>query len=296
MRTKQPPHIRRATEVALVCLLIALSPASSLAQETNALERGRELFRSFEYDDALELMQRVAADPDVSAGQRIGALELAGVIHLLQRREDDARESFQRLLSFDPGHELNDTELPPRVQQFFDQVRGESQPSNQLEVQLRAPETFPEAGAAPVTLELSGETAGVAESVLHTRLPDAAEFSEAAMTRDGASFTAELEPFGEGVLEFYITVQAPSGHVLATVGSDESPQRIASPPPVAEPVEPIEAPSRRAWYRTWWFWTVVGVVVAGGVTAGVIAGTRPEEHENGTLGSVRMPLVGPSPY
>lgn len=30
---------------------------------------------------------------------------------------------------------------------------------------------------------------------------------------------------------------------------------------------------RRPWYRTWWFWTITGVVVAGAVTAGIVAGT-----------------------
>ncbi len=52
-------------------------------------------------------------------------------------------------------------------------------------------------------------------------------------------------------------------------------------PPLAEPA-PAEPPplgedgrgggdEKRAWYRSWWFWTTVGVVVAGG-TAGALAG------------------------
>jgi len=33
-----------------------------------------------------------------------------------------------------------------------------------------------------------------------------------------------------------------------------------------------ESKKKREWYKEWWFWTIVGVVVAGGVTAGIVAG------------------------
>jgi hypothetical protein len=31
------------------------------------------------------------------------------------------------------------------------------------------------------------------------------------------------------------------------------------------------------WYKTWWFWTTVGVVVAAGATTGVVLGLQGEE-------------------
>lgn len=37
--------------------------------------------------------------------------------------------------------------------------------------------------------------------------------------------------------------------------------------------EPQETPRpRRAWYRSWWFWTIIGVAVAGGAAAGIYFG------------------------
>jgi len=39
----------------------------------------------------------------------------------------------------------------------------------------------------------------------------------------------------------------------------------------SEPPPPPESPPV---YRRWWFWTLIGVAVAGGVTAGVVAGSR----------------------
>lgn len=37
--------------------------------------------------------------------------------------------------------------------------------------------------------------------------------------------------------------------------------------------EPEESEQAVPWYQSWWFWTAVGVVVAGGVTGGVLAAT-----------------------
>jgi tetratricopeptide (TPR) repeat protein len=53
---------------------------------------------------------------------------------------------------------------------------------------------------------------------------------------------------------------------------------------------------RRPFYRTWWFWTIAGVVVAGAVTAGVVAGTSSSgvaDPPQGSLdpGVVQLPCI-----
>jgi hypothetical protein len=55
--------------------------------------------------------------------------------------------------------------------------------------------------------------------------------------------------------------------------------RVAPGPPTVVLVEqPSRKPARRPaptpFYKTWWFWTAVGVVVATGVTVGAVLGTR----------------------
>jgi tetratricopeptide (TPR) repeat protein len=55
------------------------------------------------------------------------------------------------------------------------------------------------------------------------------------------------------------------------------PPRIQSSPtssPEAGPLAVQSKPARRPVYKQWWLWTAVGVVVAAGVTTGVVLGTR----------------------
>ena len=53
---------------------------------------------------------------------------------------------------------------------------------------------------------------------------------------------------------------------LAKLQSTPTPTPTPTPPP-APPKTPV--------YKKWWFWTLIGVGVAGGVAAGVVVGTWP---------------------
>lgn len=83
------------------------------------------------------------------------------------------------------------------------------------------------------------------------------------------------------------------------------------PPPMPDPPAEEEVPpgmldetevpednvgEDRPWYRTWWFWTITGVVVAGAVTTGIVVGTRDpavQEPPGGSLGPgvVQLPCT-----
>jgi len=42
------------------------------------------------------------------------------------------------------------------------------------------------------------------------------------------------------------------------------------------------------WWQTWWFWTVTGAVVAGGVTTGVVLGTQDSGSPAPAGGTVKI--------
>lgn len=54
-----------------------------------------------------------------------------------------------------------------------------------------------------------------------------------------------------------------------------------TPAPLTTPTTPTEPP--KPIYKKWWFWTIIGVVVVGGVTTGVILGTKPQPQADPAL-------------
>ncbi len=47
------------------------------------------------------------------------------------------------------------------------------------------------------------------------------------------------------------------------------------------------------WWKTWWFWTIAGAVVAGGVTTGVVLGTSDAKQPSSGSGTATLPGVSP---
>ena len=92
--------------------------------------------------------------------------------------------------------------------------------------------------------------------------------------REAAKTDTELQQ----KLDVYIAeTQALTGAPVTPPPSNEepSPAALVVPPTPTEPPKPI--------YKKWWFWTIIGVVVVGGVTTGVILGTKPQPQADPAL-------------
>jgi hypothetical protein len=284
----------------LASLALLLSTATAVAEESMepaaALERGRSLIRSFDYPGAVRLLERVVSSEAASAGQRCQALELIGAAELIRRRQTQARQAFEHLLTLDPGHEMADPEIPPRVVSFFDRLRESFEPQVNVTLEVDAPAVVPDDGTIVVEATTGGETTGIEQVVVLARTAPDQPFREVETVREGRVFTAEVDqPEVTTPVELHVEARAPSGHVLARAGTADAPLRVEpglapEPEPVAEPVAVVEDHDpRRPWYRTWWFWTIVGAVAAGGITTTVVLTVPDEEQRNGTFGSVQMP-------
>lgn len=302
---------RRALGVAVALAMLAAGGAAraEAGSAADALAQGRRLVQSFEYDAALEQLEDVVSDTSATATERVEAFELMGVMHFNLRREPRARQMFGRLLNLDPGHELADTSYPPRLIAFYTSIRESFMPQQTVQVEAEARQDPPGAGRVRIEARVGGAAGGVEQAVALVRAPGQPSYRRALMTRAagaGLEFSAEV-PATEAAsdLEYYVEVQAPSGYTLATAGSEASPLRfdaVAAPPSGPDEVGPApagdeavegdegeETPQRRRWYRSWWFWTIVGVAVAGGAAATAVALTLPPEQEQGTLGTWSIP-------
>jgi hypothetical protein len=293
---------QRCLTSALVGLALLAVGAAAAGEASEALARGRRLVLSFEYDAALEQLEAAVGDERATAAQRIEALELMGVLHFNLDRTARARQMFERLLAFDPGHELTDTSYPPRLIQFYAGVREAIMPQASVTVEARARQA--PGGGVAVEVSVGGTTGGVEQAVTLVRVGEETNYRRALMTRDGTTFPAEIPtPPDVAEVEYYVEVQAPSGYVLARAGSPDAPlttalvetaSTVGGGPDTSteteastEQEEEIDRPRRR-WYASWWFWTIVGVAVAGGAATAVVL-TLPEEQEEGTLGTRSLP-------
>lgn len=288
---------RRRAGAAIFAATVMCLASTAAAENASPLDGARRHMRAFEYGEAISVAESVAEDRSASAHLRIEALELCGAVRLLQRQEGQARETFEQLLALDPGHEITDLELPPAVRRFYAELKARFEPETSVELTVSAPAGVQGDGPVLLHATLAGETDGVEGATAMVRTAGEGEFHSVTMTCDGEACEAEIDaPWSGGGLEYYIEVVAPSGHVLATAGSESTPELIEATesaseqdrPPVA--VTTTERPSRR-WYASWWFWTIVGVVVVGGATATAVVLTRPEPPPDGTLGTMQMPLL-----
>lgn len=287
----EPMIEKRAASSALVCFALTVLATNAEGESADPVAPVRELVRAFEYDEAIERAQAISRDTSVTANQRLEALALVGVIHLIEERQDEAREVFERLLSLDPGSEISDPDLPPRVVEFFREIRSSYEPDEVVEADVDVGDEV--AGQRQVTITLSGVSDSVDQLRLHVRGGESGSFRSVAVSGSGLDYGAVIAPEAGGdSIDFYLEVLAPSGHILTNVGTEDAPQTVE---PIGEGSgdEDLEdiGDRERHWYTSWWFWTIIGVVVASGIVTAVVL-TRPDEHQDGTLGSVQMPLLG----
>lgn len=274
----------RAITVAVSAFAVFLLATTARTEDSDAMSRGLEFVRAFEYDAAIAQFQSVVEDDNASAADRLHALERIAAVYLNTDRQDEARETFQRLIDASPGHELRERAFPPQVQRFFRSICSayEPQPSARVDVRI----TDLENGLIRLeAVVLDGP--GVDRAVAYVRTSETMSYREISLDRNGNVHTDELQtPSAGEALEYYVELLAPSGQEITSEGSADEPLTF-EPAPVT-PVEPIVEPPRR-FYRTWWFWTVIGVVVAAGTaTAIVVPLTVQDEPPAGSLGTGRL--------
>jgi hypothetical protein len=268
-------------------LLAILAVAMGLAygvpawgESSDPIEQARALMRERQVSAAIEVLVPVVHDDATSAATRVHAMELIATCLQRKGKIRASRQAIERLLDLDPGYDLQEERPPRRFRKLFRRTKRSYAPSSEVESHVQVADQFPEEGG-PLRLVIIAEApaAGVDRAVAYVRPAGADAFHPTVMSRSGLEFSVELDPPEEEGrdLEVYVELQAPSGHVIGGRWTEHSPQVVEAPPP-----RPVTR-----WYASWWFWTLVGVVVAGTTTAAVWLSIP--QHQDGTLGSMEAP-------
>jgi hypothetical protein len=273
---------------AAVCVcVIVLSAFPFSAEGSSMAERLRAARREYvgqEYERVIRLLTPVAQSPMATIGEKVQAYELLGLSYLILNDKRRARDAFENLLGLDPGHVLRDPSGSPKLKQFFESVKESFVPGYQAHATVTLEHSAPTSAVAGRTVEFAANVVRGERSVRNTllRWRRAGLLTYRTVEMEGAGpllarFTLPRDSTAYQ-LEYYIEARDRGGNTVARVGSPEEPLRVtvAGTPRRAQP-----------FYKKWWFWTAVGAVVVGGVTAtAVVLGT--ESAPVGNLGQVQL--------
>ena len=243
-----------------------------LDASTSDLAGARQLYLDLRFEEALEAARAVRATHLAHGGDLLGdptltEAELMMVRILLDLGDQaQARELAVGVLEREPGLRLDPVDYPPAMQALWVAAldkRAAMQPKEHAADELDA--LGKAAGATYVVAAVAKRTVdGVYWLVLQIAPTD-----EAAKPSRHPMVLGEHGTWAKGVrlkLE----------------------ERFPPPPPeIAQPLVPIpQGPidggkKKKVWFKSWWFWSSVGLVVVGGTVVGLAIGL--DKDEGGTV-------------
>jgi hypothetical protein len=290
---------------ALALAALASLGAVRAEAQTDPLAPIREQILYANYPEAISGATTLLARTDLDARTRNTTLELLATAQIASRAADDARRTLATLYARDPGHRLSDPDASPPVVSAFARAREASPPRVQVRITHRAP-TLTRRESPSIEVQLASGADAVDEVRLSYRQGAEAGWSRVVMNRrpDG-TFAARIPVVGAADqavdVVYHVIATAPSGAELAHSGTEAEPLslRIPAEAPRLEaavetpagpgiPTQPTQPPSGGSVTDEWWFWTLIGVVVAGGIVTGVVVGTQSQGIPDGTLGTVTL--------
>ncbi len=289
--------MRWATTVSLAVLAagaaLAFAPRAAVAQESERdigrlLEKGHRRFTELEYREAIRILAPIPHEATATTAQKVDALELIGISHLILGDEEQAGRAFGDLLAIEPDHALRFDDGSPKIRNFFDDVRrGDVRnvdPSASVQIQHSAPQRA--VGGKPFELDariLAGADKAK-DVVVRWRKRGRGAYAETGMRENKpgvwrAAINAPAAASGY-VLDYYIEVRGIANSAIGRVGAPEMPLGL--------PVAAGSAASASHWYSRWY-------VIAGGAAAitlgAVLVFSAGEDAPSGTLDPGRVTLT-----
>lgn len=182
-----------------------------------------------------------------------------------------------------------------QFERFLLTARRVAEPAMKREAQRRLDRLRSRLGSVVVVCPVPGavvavEGAEVGRTPLEGRLYLQPGAYSITITAEGRRpFRQQLTPGAGSLLTVFVPWRRGAAPPLPVPAYNARTRRDAAPAVTAPAPAPAPAPERRAgpFYTRWWFWTAVGAVVAGGVTAAVVVTREPEGREpRGELGTI----------
>ncbi len=301
--------MRTRSIIAPLLVLVALGSCSVSARalaQSEPLASVRERILYADYPEAIAQANAVLARSDLDARTRNEALELLATAQIASRASADATRTLATLYARDPDHRLSDPDASPPVISAFARAR-EAHPTPIVVGLAHDPPTLARRESPSIEVSLTRNADAVHEVRLAYRQGSDAGWSRVVMNRrpDG-TYVARIPVVGAADqavdVAYYVVATAPSGVELGHRGTQAEPLALRIPAelaattasaalPSAPLVSAADAPADDGGgsvAEQWWFWTIIGAVVVGGVVVGVVVGTQAQGVPDGTLGTITL--------
>jgi hypothetical protein len=256
-------------------------PAPKRQQHPELLKAMRH-YEELEFEKALAVLKKLAGTPGLAREDRVQVALYTGIVAGQLGDTQQAEASFVRALKEERNAQLPE-DASPKIQQIFqaakDRLYGQPPPPKLTAVASGIP------GAGQSSLAVICEGAGVTAVRAHVRPFSGAPWTAVDLVAASGGESVALHQF-QGTLMgppetavYYVEAFDAEGVVIARAGTRDAPLKQTL---VAEPEAPIASapkaarPVEKPFYKTWWFWTATGVVVAGAAAGTVYLLTRPE--------------------
>lgn len=260
------------------------------ARIEHELARGLKLFQDLEYRDAIHVLRPLRVDPDATRSQKLRALELIGISHLILGERAQAEEAFEDLLTIDAGYQLQHDDESPKIREFYDKVKREFLPGFKAGEEARLEHSAPRSAVAGKAVEIDAVVRvgidRVKEMVLRWRRRGVLEYQNAEMRRrvgkdQQPSWRAEFTPPASRTayaVDYYVEARNAAGGAIGRIGGPETPLSL--------PVGPGEGAG--PWYSRWY--VIAGGAVVLGVATAVALSATGGGLGDGTLDPGRVSL------
>lgn len=286
----------------LLSFLLFLGAQPARAQEPPPPEaevaRLHAMMQDALFEDVLVAARAILARTDLDAAQRNATLESLAIAQLATRDRTGAQATLVLLYSRDPDHRMLDRDASPAVATAFERARGAHPTPVPVTIESATPAAWPQRTAPVLQVRITAGADTVNELRLSYRQGDAREYQRVLMEHGGSLSVAQARiPVLDGedayTLEWYVEGLTPSQTVTGRLGDATTPLALAVPrAPVRAPMAALRVNDDPVTPRddggsvfgTWWFWTVVGLVVAGGAVSAYLLTQPDEQTPCGTLG------------
>jgi hypothetical protein len=245
------------------------------------LDEARQLYLGFEFEGILPKLEFALAVKGVTVAQKIEIYKLKALTHSAFDDAAQAEESFLHILELKPDYELTGG-ASPKIRSYFASAQKTYRSRQAVKLQHAAPKPSVLGETTTVDVSVVAGADRVSAMTLHYRPRGSTSgYSQLGMARgENGAFSGSVPntfpgPAGKRTIEYFVRARDSSGALLASVGAEETPLELT--------METVALTVSQPLYKSWVFWTAVGVGAAAAIATPVLL-NRSAPVRPGTLG------------